>query len=212
MPDNPQPIAAPFGNNEPVYPVYTAAGLERELRQGEIITDLVQYDYDLVAQGAIGINIPIAIVLSQDCDLLQDFEKIQNGEASSINGILLYEARLFSEGRSLLGTSDKARRAKQNDEVRFQFLEEIPAAVDCLGLGIGAMIVDFKKFFTLSSANIYQQVSQEGNAKRRCRLEAPYREHIQSRAAYYLSRVALPVPHRSPDPNVGAASTPSTGG
>jgi hypothetical protein len=40
-------------------------------------------------------------------------------------------------------------------------------------------------------------LSQNG-AQRRCRLLVPYREHLQSRLAFYLQRVAIPEPHRLP--------------
>jgi hypothetical protein len=59
------------------------------------------------------------------------------------------------------------------------------------------MILDFKRCFTLPAHDIYRQInpSAGGSARRRSRLEMPYREHLQSRAAFYLQRVTLPLPH-----------------
>jgi hypothetical protein len=47
--------------------------MAREIRQAEIITDLAQYTYD-PEEGAVETLHKFAIVLSQDCDLLWDYE------------------------------------------------------------------------------------------------------------------------------------------
>jgi hypothetical protein len=66
---------------------YTAAELSRELRQSEIITNLYQFTYDVIAREAVQTLHTYAIVLSQDCDLLWDFEaKIGNGRRD-LNGV-----------------------------------------------------------------------------------------------------------------------------
>jgi hypothetical protein len=58
------------------------------------------------------------------------------------------------------------------------------------------MMLDFKRCFSLPAKEIYRQTALPDGAKRRCRLEMPYREHLQSRAAFYLQRVTLLLPHR----------------
>jgi hypothetical protein len=45
-----------------------------------------------------------------------------------------------------------------------------------------------------ATEDVYQQI-EAGLAVRRSRLEVPYREHLQCRAAFYFQRVTLPTPH-----------------
>jgi hypothetical protein len=80
----------------------------------------------------------------------------------------------------------------QNNNERFHFLADVPAALDHLGQGLPSLIMDFRRYFTLPGPEIYRQCGTTGGARRRCRLETPYREHLQHRAAFYLQRVALP--------------------
>ena len=72
-------------------PPYTTADLDGELRQSEIITGLVQYTYDPVTNESIETPHDYAIVLSQDCDLLRDFEAQNDGRPLVLNGVLLFE-------------------------------------------------------------------------------------------------------------------------
>jgi hypothetical protein len=44
----------------------------------------------------------------------------------------------------------------------------------------------------MPASEIYRQCTENDGAKRRCRLESPFREHLQIRAGYYFQRVALP--------------------
>ena len=176
--------------------VYCSSEMSREIRQGEIITDIVQYSYDFEMEKAFGRPIPISLVVSQDCDLLQDFERTAQDQPSGLNGILLYEGTLLSVARATLGNAEMARRVKKNLEDRYHYLESIPPEIDLMGLGIGPIVVDFKKFFTISPRDLYRQLKIDNGPKRRCRLDMPYREHLQSRVSFYLARVALPQPHK----------------
>jgi hypothetical protein len=58
------------------------------------------------------------------------------------------------------------------------------------------MGIDFKRYFTIPADETYRRV-ELGEAQRRCVLQSPYLEHLSSRFAYYLSRVALPLDHVS---------------
>lgn len=181
-------------------PVYATAGLDRELRQGEIITGLSQYAPDFTS-GELEIvttEHPYSVVLSQDCDLLWDFEAREKGDPPLLNGVLLYELWAGSEKSARLPGSDVWKRIKQNKDDRYHFLEAVPAALDLPGLGLPELVVDFKRYFTLAPGEIYRQVSA-GETLRRCRLQMPYREHLQCRAGFYFQRVMLPVDHISVD-------------
>jgi hypothetical protein len=175
-------------------PAYTTSDMTRELRQSEIITGLVQFTYDPIADEAIATPHPYAIVLSQDCDLLRDYEDRNGGRPTTLNGILVYELEPVAEIRSKLSGGDILRRIKRHSEERYHLLEPVSAELDLLGLGLPELVIDFRRCYTMPPGEIYRQCmldTAEG-AKRRCRLETPYREHLQSRAAFYLQRVALP--------------------
>lgn len=176
-------------------PIYTIAELDRELRQSEIITNLRQFTYDPIG-GAAEIVHPYTIVLTQDCDLLQDFVGRAKGDPPDLNGILIYELDPAQQVLGALAGKDIRRRVKQNRDERYHVFEAVPPNFDLLNAGLPELVLDFKKVFTLSADEIYRQCQIENDgAKRRCRLDMPYREHLQSRAAYYLQRVMLPLPH-----------------
>jgi hypothetical protein len=167
-----------------------------ELRQGEIITDLEQHLYDPVAQSVNIIRHRYIIILSQDCDLYNDSIARKGGGASPLNGVLIYEAEKHDEFRKKLPSgTDIWKRVRQNNDERYHLLEAVPPELDLLGAGLPNLCVDFKRIFTLPAAEIERQCRAENGARRRCRLEMPYREHLQARAAFYLERVMLPLAH-----------------
>jgi hypothetical protein len=193
-----------------ISPVYATGGLDRELRQAEIITGLRQYSYDPVAGEGVEVPHPYVIVLSQDCDLLWDFEARGKQEPPHLNGVLLLEIWLGSEKGSRLPGSDVWKRIKQNKDDRYHFLEAAPPTLDLVNSGLPEMVVDFKRYFTLPPEEIYRQFALGAQgAVRRCRLEMPYREHLQSRAGFYIQRVMLPVDHISTDKEPFKASAPT---
>jgi hypothetical protein len=178
-------------------PVYTKVDLNGELRQGEILTSVVQNIYNQSSGEVDAISHPFVVVASQDCDLLQDFNKRRDMGQSTINGILLYEAEPTSIIRPKLAPgSEYWKIVKGNTNDRYHALEKVPKQLDNLGIGLPDLIIDFKRFFSLTAAELTFQTTQEDAAARRCRLETPYREHFQARLAFYFSRVALPRGHQ----------------
>jgi hypothetical protein len=176
-------------------PIYTILDMAREIRQAEIITDLAQYTYD-PEEGAVETLHKFAIVLSQDCDLLWDYEAAAKSEPAELNGVLVYELETAEDARTKINGRDIWKRMRQNKDERYHFLELVPATLDLLGQGLPDMMIDFKRCFTLPAKEIYRQTKIDGGARRRCRLEMPYREHLQARAAFYLQRVTLLLSHR----------------
>jgi hypothetical protein len=170
-------------------PVYTTSELTRELRQGEIISNLVQHVFD-AGKGILAESLhPLVIVLSQDCDLAQDFDTRQAvNPRPHLNGVLLYEVRSADDFRRETPARDLRNPAIKNQIERFHFLESVPPSLDVVATGLTEMIIDFKRFFTVSPTEVYRQftLKSQDSAKRRCRLEMPYREHLQARAAYYF--------------------------
>lgn len=205
MSDQPQPSESDSTAELPAEaartdsPVYTTQGLANELRQGEIISNVAQYIYDPISGRASEVYIPYVVVVSPDCDILRDYEASAKGGTGGLNGLLLYEAEVATTARSNPQMNGSIwKRIVQNNDERFQYLEAAPATLDLVHKGVPALIVDFRRCFTMQPSELYRQCNIGHGARRRCRLDAPYREHFQHRAASYFQRVGLPVPHQKP--------------
>lgn len=55
--------------------------------------------------------------------------------------------------------------------------------------------IDFKDVFAVPTRDLYDSVDF-GITQRRCRLVTPYTEQLNSRFAYFMSRIGLPYEHR----------------
>lgn len=173
------------------------------LRQGEILSDLIETRMVSVSKDQAPqvdlVTHPFALILSQDCDLDLDFQARNSPEAVShpddklLPSVLLCQATSATELRSHLSDSQIWKQITQNKNERYQYLRGVPAEMDALGTGTPDLGADFKRYFAVSTEHIYLQV--QGPARRRSRLQSPYVEHLSSRFAYYLSRVALPEEH-----------------
>ena len=175
------------------------------IRQGEILTNLIQVRINLESLSTPENKIdiiehPYAIVVTQDCDLVQDFNKQGKRDFSSnkiIPSILFCYVITAAE---LQGWADPGsaiwKRIKQNKDERYQFLEKIPAEDDAVGEGLPELGIDFKRFFTIPTDEVYFRL-QSNETKRRCILKSPFLEHLSSRLYYYQGRIALPAEHRS---------------
>lgn len=173
------------------------------LRQGEMLSDLIEtrmvsLNKDQAPQVDL-VTDPFALILSQDCDLDLDFQARNSPETVShpvdklLPSILLCQATSATDLRSHLSDSQIWKQITQNKNERYQYLRSVPAQMDALGTGISDLGADFKRHFAISTEHVYLQL--QGPAKRRSRLQSPYVEHLSSRFAYYLSRVALPEEH-----------------
>lgn len=167
-----------------------------ELRQAEILSGLTEYSFD-PETGEVDYEMhQFCVVLSQDCDLLRDFEDRQQEKPSPLNGILIFLARPATDIRDMVKGGDIRKRIIQNNDERYHVLEATPPEHDALSEGLPALVIDFRRFFTLTAKSVYFQCAQPEGAKRRSILATPYREHLQSRLAFYMARVALPTPHQ----------------
>jgi hypothetical protein len=192
--------------DRPTSRIYTADGLAAELRQSEIISNIVQYFRNPAASldtpedevETLAIRHPYAVILSQDCDLLWDFDAKSKGGPPELNGVLLYEAAPADGIRAERDIKlDLWKPIRQNKNDRYQFLEAVPPECDLSKEGIPQLLIDFKRYFTISAQEIVRQISLRDNpARRRCCLQMPYREHLQFRAAQYLQRIVLPAEHK----------------
>ena len=170
--------------------MFLAAEVEEPFRQGEIIAALVDYIFDPELAEVSEIAYEFGVVLAQDCDLQRYHESQPIDDAP----VLIFPASDAATGRATAGLNTKEwRTARQNNNPRYHVLHSCP--VDCdSGDGIPDLMIDFRRYFVLQHAQLAKQVNM-GDAVRRSKLIAPYREHLQSRAMHYLSRVPLDPPH-----------------
>ena len=185
--------------------IYCPSMTSGRLHQGENISGLVQMKMNVsslaASEGQVADFVihPYAIIASQDCDLEQDFELHQSGHAPALGQQL--PSILFCE----VGEADKVRvgppnlksdiwrRVKTNKDERYQFLQKVDPDQDSDGVGIPALSVDFKRYFTIPNGEVYFRIKAE--AKRRCVLQGPYLEHFMCRFFHFQLRVALPAEH-----------------
>ena len=188
-------------------PIYRPSmpGSGSSLRQGEILSNVPQFRFDAATLGIAApsgepMYHPYALILSQDCDLEQDFNVRQKQIASDklLPSVLFCEVATAEElfGRVKTIGSKLWERIRINKDERYHFLQKAEADSDALRQGLPELGIDFKHYFTIPTDEIYKRI-ELGEAKRRCILVSPYLEHLRSRFAYFLSRVALPENHIS---------------
>ncbi len=203
------PLAAP---QEAVF--YIPSSPNGPLRQAEILSNVFQFGISVQSLNDLDhaeiewVTHDLAIILSQDCDLDQDFKRRQ--EASEIGPAIdslddkllptvlmcqvatekAIEDAIRSQGRTI------RERFRQNHEERYQFLRAVKQENDAAGIGLEAMGIDFKRYFTVPTDELYAQL--KGDCQRRCRLAPQYLEHFSKRFTNHLSRVGLPKNHHEP--------------
>jgi hypothetical protein len=189
---------------EPLLEIYAPSGTG-ELCQGEILSDLVQAKLAQESVGAKeGVTVhwklhPWAIIMSQDCDLDLDF-KARSGQAKEDKLLpnVLFCEMISAEELSVPSEWMNSRiwdRVKRNKDERYQFLQRVQPATDALGEGLPELGIDFKRYFTIPTEEVYIQLKQK--TRRRCKLVSPYLEHLCVRFSFYQCRVALPSEHVS---------------
>lgn len=176
---------------------------EGALRQGEVLSDLVQIraklsDGDATVREVAEVRHAFALILTQDCDLDLDFKSRFRDAIQSkmIPSILFCEVIEASGLKGTEGINPKIwSQIKKNDHNRYQFLQAVGPTEDSLEQGLPELGIDFKRYFTLPTDEVYRRLDL--GTKRRCRLETPYREHLTTRFFSYQARIALPEPHFS---------------
>ncbi len=191
-------------------PIYLPAG-NLELRQGEIVTgllhsaltgkSLVQYLSSAEPSGneIVVQRYEYALVLTQDCDLEQDYRIRESAGPSDklLQHVLLCEAApadSFHHDPAL--KSKEIRKQFSNNKMeRYQYLGPVNASIDGNGRGIPPLGLDFKRYFTVPTELVYLQL--KNGVKRRARLAVPFAEHLSDRFFAYHARIALPAPHHA---------------
>ncbi|MBL8962504.1 MAG: hypothetical protein KF787_12140 [Phycisphaeraceae bacterium] len=147
----------------------------------------------------------IAVVVTQDCDLAQDWSKRQAASTAEtdLSCVLLCRAVIaesaFVSDERIKGR-DLQKPIRNNKNERYQYLAKVPTAADGAAQGHEALLVDFKSLFTIRTTEIYRQL-RAGNSppRRRFRLKTPWAEHLQCRFTGYHARIGLPRDHFMPE-------------
>jgi len=195
--------------------IYTASSQNGRLWQGEILSDLPQARLALQSlpatssseapsETAPAVKIeydehPLVIVLSQDCDVEQDYKKRNSAGRPFLWNVLLadvFEAEVLHEKLHTEENTNSSewRKIKENHTPRFQFLNVVSADQDALGTGLPALAVDFRLCFSIRTDELYERL-RLALTKKRCRLQTPYVEHLAQRFHSYQSRVPLAKEH-----------------
>ncbi len=191
-------------SSAPHVPRYSPLELEAAIRQGEILSDIVEWLADPTTDppDVLKVEHEYCVVATQDCDLEQDFNA-RNGEKvkpqNHIAEVLLLSA-FPSTKTNENHIEDKGlhKKIRNNDHPKLQLLESVPSNEDLCGEGVPELVVDMKQVFSIRRDELYRQISAESDpARRRARLVSPYRDHLQTKLAFHLGRVGLPEPHLS---------------
>ncbi len=189
-------------------------GIDSALRQGEILSNLVELQINLEdisntnvddVYNATPIVHPYAIVVSQDCDLEQHFNyKFHNrgNLRHDLPSVLFCQAedidkfRKSELYRNLFKSRTFEGNFKNNDAFRYHFIQEIPAEFDARNCGLSELGIDFKRYFSMPTAEVYRRI-ELSHTFRRSILQSPYRDHLSQRFYNFSSRVALPEEYES---------------
>jgi hypothetical protein len=190
--------------------IYQPSTKDGSLRQGEILTNVVQYnpvanELSLEAQELSFEPVvhPYAIIVTQDCDLDWDYRARQSSNIQSsklLNSVILCEIATAREVRDIADkntmNSGEWKLVQSHRHERFYFFETIPVECELEQVGLPELTADFKKVFGIDAATLYRQISLK-ITKRRAVLSNPYLEHFSRRYHSFHGRVGLPSQYES---------------
>lgn len=190
------------------------SGVDDALRQGEILTNVVELQIRLESIGSVESDRvytakpnehPFAVIVSQDCDLEQDFNFrycCKGNQRHELPSILFCQAqdidklRKSEAYRSLFTSSTFKGNFKNNNEFRFHFLQEIPPELCAVDQRVPELGIDFKRYFSMPTAEVYHRIKLN-HTQRMSVLESPYRDHFSQRFYNFNNRIALPEEYAS---------------
>jgi len=174
------------------------------IRQGDVFRDIDFIEHVTEADGVLEVSkitFPLVVVLTQDCDLEQDFKYRWSGEQKktqdkwllSVLVAPLYNAEHVYDGSHLSDVDRKMEPFPKGQSTRLNFLQNnqipryhflpFPDEVRVVN-----SVVDFKHYFAVNVETL------KGLAPTRfvCSISPLYREDISHRFASFLSRIGLP--------------------
>lgn len=173
------------------------------LRQGEILSGIYEHRPKTPPTYSEGMSVagvefetnrrPLAMLLNPWCDLLHDYE-LRQGTARTVSTRNFLDhailCELFEEANIQVTFDNKGlfKRAEENRDERYY---RIPQAEVGSGDALPVLYMDFKKFFTIPPAGLYEAM-RSGHVKRIALMPDVYREHLVQRFFFFMSRVSLP--------------------
>ena len=171
--------------------------------QGDILRDMLLLEMEY--EGREGLKyrvvekeVPYIVVLTQDCDLEQDFNnrtQASDKHDKYIESILVcpaYLAEKFREGTHLEDfdlkmerwDSKRYKQIKTQNNYRYHYLEGYQS------YQIPNLVIDFKHYYTIPRNVIY---FAKDNGHYLASLRQLFREHLSHRFSFFLSRIGLPI-------------------
>jgi hypothetical protein len=171
--------------------------------QGDIFRDIDYIEHCSEINGIINISkitFPHIYVLTQDCDLAQDFlfrtttpQKSQDKFLISVLVAPIYNAEFVNTGEHLsdigytmqdftAGLKRDFQIIKMNKNPRYHYLNFGQES------SIPPSIIDFKQYFSLN----IKYLESIKNTNRLFKIQSLYREDISQRFSSFLSRIGLP--------------------
>lgn len=195
------------------FTMFRSAIADNAFRHSEILSNVSERRINLAklqTTDELAVDIrahPYSIILTPDCDLDWDFKtrytpegNPQNHEvfnAKEVPTILLCEVVEAQTLKDRQGMNSKSWKIiRQNNNQRYHFISQVPPEFDLEEKGIPELGIDFKRYFTIPTAELYWQV-KSGDCKRHTWLGSTYLEHLSHRFGDYMSRVALPHDYES---------------
>ena len=177
-----------------------------QISQGDIYKDVEFIEYAIEREGIMEISkitFPFVVVLTQDCDLNQDYtvrwarKETSNHDKKLFSVIVapLYNFEHFNSGSHLSELkmnmtvikaqgNTAANNLKNNKTPRYHYLE----FTDNIRVPLVSSVIDFKHYFTVNVE--YLKEHKKNNFI--CQIGALYREDVSQRFSSFLSRIALP--------------------
>jgi hypothetical protein len=184
-----------------------------ELRQGEVIGPVWVHESEelpiLIEEGQKMTSRPVEhrrlIALTNDCDLLWDFEaRFEEGDPrfdmhpeaedqtlspNIIPGVVLCELFEKTEIRDLGMNAATWKQTENHKLTRYHRFPEAPVGES--GGTMPVLVADFKRVTRLPPSQVYAGI-RSGHVKRIARLPEIYTVHMVQRYSSYQARVALP--------------------
>ena len=164
------------------------------MSQGDIFQNIEVLEHIEVEKSILTVKkilFPFVVCLNQECDLETDF----NNEGCDNNLLHIAIAPAFIFEQFLTGTHwggifANNKPQKRTDTIIKKITDnEIPRYhyLKFPDLNMPELLIDFKHFFSINRIIIYKQMD-----KRLCSLEDLFREKINQRFSYFISRIGLP--------------------
>lgn len=168
--------------------------------QGDIFSEVEFIEHAVERNGEVEIAkvvFPLVIVLTQDCDLAQDYtvrwSRKETNEDKMLFSVLvapIYNLEHLRAGEHLSDLKRTMHRInskalgtlKNNDTPRYHYLE-FPEDVQ-----IVPSVIDFKHYFSVNVEYLKRRKAKHFV----CKVAEVYREDVSQRFASFLSRIGLP--------------------